>query len=331
MLDIDLRSFWALGSTYFDRSMRLEEYMINGDNRSSQSIFDQIMYFPQCLMQHRRGKKSGLTVKTVELDFDRGQFEGEAKSPDRILCEAYYAKLDFDAIAHDLGCELHFLDIGCGSGRQGIQLKKFAGEAFGSYKGIDIYKDGDFPTEFRHIQDDAVYSAKYLNGDTNFIFSQSALEHIEKDVECLVGVTSNLLKNQRPFVQLHFVPAPSGLWLYLWHGWRQYSVRNLCALNDILSKLGPLNIHATPLGGARSFFTHLFSITVNVVLLRVFPMLKLPPWYDKVSTRSRIVDAALRDSRSMPSAFTGFWVLVVTSRNIKLRMRESTRKEGATR
>ena len=78
--------------------------------------------------------------------------------------------------------------------------------------------------------------SQYINKKINFVISQSALEHIEKDTFVIEEITKKLSENNTPYIQIHMVPACKCLWLYLWHGYRQYSKKNLSNISNQLKK-----------------------------------------------------------------------------------------------
>ena len=119
------------------------------------------------------------------------------------------------------------MEIGCGSGLYGIFLKQITGSYFSSYTGLDIYKNDSYPKEGNHIISKAENVYSHINKETNFIMSQSSLEHIEKDTFAVEEITKKLIENEKPFIQIHMVPASKSLWLYLWHGYRPVCYTNL--------------------------------------------------------------------------------------------------------
>ena len=61
------------------------------------------------------------------------------------------------------------------------------------------------------------------------------------------------------------LPASKSLWLYLWHGYRQYSKKNLMNIINKLKEKYEINISVVPLGGNYSFWTHLKNITLPII------------------------------------------------------------------
>ena len=70
------------------------------------------------------------------------------------------------------------------------------------------------------------------------------MEHIKEDIIVFQKLQTLLNKNG---LQIHLVPSRFSLFLYLFHGWRQYSIF------DANSKLDNVN-EVIYLGGAFSFF-----------------------------------------------------------------------------
>ena len=238
--------------------------MINGDFISG--IKDRCLYFIQCLRQHREGVRLSVHRELVQdsLGFlelkltPKDSFIG-SKTPARFLCDSLWASIDYQRLADELGSSgrLGFFDIGCGDGIYGTFFKELSGNAFGSYTGLDIYKSKIFPAEFEHIKDSAENCHKWMDERVNLVVSQSALEHIEYDRQVLRCVTARLEQTRARFVQIHMIPAARSLWLYRWHGWRQYSELNLESIVSELAKEFQISWNVVPIGGSASFIGHL--------------------------------------------------------------------------
>ncbi|MEG3619655.1 class I SAM-dependent methyltransferase [Magnetovibrio sp. PR-2] len=154
------------------------------------------------------------------------------------------------------------LDIGCGSG--------FMSDVFaecgltGDYTGIDI-QDRVRET-FAHPE---AFDRTFIEADAHtfetdqsfdLLFSFSALEHIPDDGKLLQHLDGMLKETG---AHLHIVPAGWGLPVYLWHGFRQYT------LGDIEDRFGRENVNVYALGGVFSFLLHFIFITVFEMILRV--------------------------------------------------------------
>jgi len=205
---------------------------INGDNPGN--ILNRLLYFFQCINNHKKGSDDSCEISNPYLTIlNLDTFD---KSPSRLLCDGLWNSIDYGNLKLQLNSDLNFFDIGCGSGRYGKLLKKISNQYFGSYTGLDIYKNDKYPVEFNHICSKAESGSQYINKKINFVISQSALKHIEKDTFVIEEITKKLCKNNTPFIQIHMVPASKCLWLYLWHGYRQYSKKNLSNISNQLKK-----------------------------------------------------------------------------------------------
>jgi SAM-dependent methyltransferase len=189
-------------------------------------------------------------------------------SPGRVLTEAFLKTrlpelLPLRAI--------RVLEIGCGSGRLCSQL---AGLGYrGSYLGLDIQDRFDrtpIPG----------FAKRFIAGDAHgfepgterfdLIVSVSALEHIPDDGRLIDRLPAMLAPGG---LELHFLPGPWGLPVYLWHGYRQYGRR--C----ISERFGTRGTVTTPLGGFASFLLHLLAITVGEAVMRQRIRQRFPEGY----------------------------------------------------
>jgi len=180
-------------------------------------------------------------------------------SPLRVLSEAFLV-LELPAIIGKTNISV--LDIGCGSGRS-LNLLVQAGFK-GRYVGLDI-EDRFAPSNEGKNAFDVSFTCQDVHlglpeGPFDLILSNSALEHIPDD-EGLAQKFNAALSNEG--VQVHIVPAPAGLFTYLWHGYRQFS------LTTIGQRFDGVNPKLYQLGGLFSFLIHLVLITVPEILLRV--------------------------------------------------------------
>lgn len=155
--------------------------------------------------------------------------------------------------------EISMLDIGCGSGyiRKILSEQGFSGK----YLGVDVqdYYQRDLTSKFSHdfVQkriEDFESSEKF-----DLIISNTALEHIEQD-KLAIEKCHGFLKSGG--VAVHMVPSSAALFLYLFHGYRQYSRRRIATLFD------GKDITVYRLGGLFSFLWHFILIAIPVHIFR---------------------------------------------------------------
>ena len=114
------------------------------------------------------------------------------------------------------------------------------------------------------------------------------------------------------------MPASVSLWLFLWHGWRQYSKRNLGHALDAISKDFQISNSVVPLGGSLCFWTHLKYITIPYYLTKRHSLPRTWRWCDQPNVERKIVDAVsneLLSSEKLPT----FWAFVIASKDVALK------------
>jgi SAM-dependent methyltransferase len=187
---------------------------------------------------------------------------------------------------------IRVLEIGCGSGRLRDLLSR-AGYS-GLYVGVDI--------EDRFTERESPFTATFVRADIHafetrdrfdLVVSVSALEHIRED-RALVRRLDGFLDPGG--LQLHFVPSGWGLFAYLWHGYRQYS------LGSLMDRFDPTRVRVTALGGLPSLMLHLAFITVGETLLPLRLRERLRVLY------GRSLDLCLRLDRALPFCATMYAV-----------------------
>ena len=286
---------------------------INGDKING--LINKILYFPQCLIDQKCGDNKYIKIDNPTLStFDIKTY---GKTPSRILCEAFWNSIDYENVEIQLGSKLNFFDIGCGSGHHGELYKNLSKQSYESYTGLDTYKHDQFPLKFNHIMDKAENISQYINKKINFVTSQSSLEHIEKDILVIEGLTKKLTKNNEPFIQIHMLPASRALWLYLFHGYRQYSKKNLANITGNLQKKFQVNSSIVPIGGSNSFWTHLKFITLPV-FAKILIKDKNFRWYNQKNIEKKIINS-ISGELNCRSKSPVFWALIISSKNINLK------------
>jgi len=212
-------------------------------------------------------------------------------SPSRILSQLFLVNLPWLDIKKELG-NINILDIGCGSGLYGERLSDYSGGLISSYKGIDIaenpvwkdlkLKHANF--SFEKIKDENILS--YIPPKTNLFFSQSSLEHLD-DVLYFNQIKEYTEKYKEPIIQIHLVPPPFGLWLYLLHGIRQYTPRNISKLTGVFSENDKKIIYQ--LGGKHCNRVHFKFITWPSLIMKIGDKRKPQPMIYKKALEDAIV------------------------------------------
>jgi SAM-dependent methyltransferase len=182
----------------------------------------------------------------------------------------------------DFPRQIDVLEIGCGSGSM---CRRLAGLGFsGSYVGVDIKDRFDRAAVAGFDKTLVMADITTWEPDRRFdlILSVSALEHIPGDARLIERARSWLKRGGR---QLHILPAPWALPLYLWHGYRQYGLGRLATMFDARARIFRL-------GGVISVAVHLLFITVPELLLRVPLRQRLPRLYERAAGACR-ADARL--------------------------------------
>ncbi len=255
---------------------------INGD--MSLGTADRVRYLAGNLTRNLRGAFAPTTIRYWRHpDGLLGKTALGSASPGRLLSEAF--------IQHELPRlvaprSLRVLDIGCGSGRMAKLLAE-AGYS-GDYLGIDPqdrFRAQEWTEasrfELRFLQGDA--PAVLPGSSFDFIVSLSALEHIPDDAR-LIRCLNKLLAPGG--LQIHFVPSTWGLFVYLWHGYRQYGAAAIAKRFDRNSTT------VYKLGGLGSFLVHWSFITLPEHLLRASFRSKWPRAYDRLLRAGLSLDRA---------------------------------------
>ena len=113
--------------------------------------------------------------------------------------------------------------MGCGDGRYYDLIKKISKIDKINYSGIDI-KNNNFRTKknkFFYL--DSAYNVNAYLDKTNFLFTQSAIEHFKYDLLFFKNISNFLNKTNKKFIQIHLFPAESTFYTYLFHGYRHYN------------------------------------------------------------------------------------------------------------
>lgn len=156
-------------------------------------------------------------------------------SPSRALSDLFWMQLPWARIQAQLG-SVHILDVGCGSGRYGLELQKYSGTRIASYTGIDESPHASWPqtmSEHPFVKLLAADSGDFqslIPASANMFISQSAIEHFPADLTYFKQVRDFLNRSSKPWLQVHLFPSAACLRLYRYHGVRQYTPRTIAKI-----------------------------------------------------------------------------------------------------
>lgn len=157
--------------------------------------------------------------------------------------------------------EIDVLDVGCGSAFFRNILADLGYK--GRYTGIDVHKHKNFNMHETPPFKSIFMRSKIEDFETDkkfdIVLSITALEHVEDDALAVSKCDGFLKQGGR---QVHIVPSFWSLFLYMWHGYRQYNPKRIKSL------FNQKRYRVYRLGGMFSFCLHLFFITIPALLYR---------------------------------------------------------------
>jgi len=196
------------------------------------------------------------TIKT-ELD------KVSKRSPSRFMSDLFWKQMDWITLKKELG-SINLLDLGCGKGDYLKYWNACSHSQIDSYIGFDINRREEWKSlsekyTFATFKENAATSFEIKDLEkTNVLFSQSVFKHIENDLE-FFKLLANYLKNRvNPFIQIHLIPAPSGLKNWQLHGVRQYTPRTISKITTLFPNS---TIDLIAMGGPKSNEVHFNYIT----------------------------------------------------------------------
>jgi hypothetical protein len=240
----------------------------------------------------------------------------EPASPFRILQETFLREV----LAPQIPIPAKILEIGCGRGQNFMIFQQM--NITGSYLGIDTGRvehgalDDNIMNSWQHTTEQSkqrdlqcMFEQKSISEFTNShekfncVFSCSVLEHID-DISGAIGSMQNMISQEG--VSAHTIPSPFSYFLYGPHGFRRFSGKKL----KILFSRSERNCKIYALGGAFSYVTHLFFITLPLLIFKKDLRKTIPVLYTK------LLYLSLRLDRFARFLHTGYGV-VITAGNLK--------------
>ena len=257
---------------------------------------------------------------------------GDRSTLSRRFSNLFWRDLNWKELKKDLR-KINVFDIGCGAGDITERLyTEYARGKINSYKGVDVFphpkrwhklSSKHKGLSFSKITDER----KILNEipkKTNLIISQSSLEHIEDDLLVFEQVGTFIEKSKHKVVQIHLVPSAACLWLYLFHGVRQYSPRTISKITRFFKDS---SCQLISLGGNESFKLQ-WQVFAKQEIFKRFDIYKLGLVSDKwqgsnfnktaddpkvISEYEKLAKQVMRKDMNYPGKKPVFYALVIKS------------------
>jgi len=181
---------------------------------------------------------------------------------------------------------VNIFDIGCGAGDITERLyTEYAKGKINSYKGVDVFPHPEkwrrLSGKYKGLSFSKIASEEKILEEmptkTNLVISQSSLEHIEKDLLVFKQIKKFVERNDHPVTQVHLIPSAACLWLYLFHGVRQYTPRTVSKITKLF-KGDQCQLIA--LGGDECFKLQLKAFTKPETMNR-FGLYRVPVFFKK--------------------------------------------------
>ncbi len=181
------------------------------------------------------------------------KISGDPVSPYRSYVNDFLLN-QLNQIKKKLGENLKILEIGCGTGSLYTLIHKSG--FIGDYYGVDIKKFKQLDNlEKNNLRFNFFSKLEDIDNKTKMdvVFSITTLEHVAED-KLMLQKTIQISKSGG--IHIHIVPSFWSLFLFLFHGYRQY---NRSMIKQLFKDY---NYTVYRFGGIFSFFLHLFFITI---------------------------------------------------------------------
>jgi SAM-dependent methyltransferase len=259
------------------------------------------------------GASQELVIKDFVTTIDDSDWNSShiKASPVRRLCELFLAKLPWGAIKSELG-QINVFDTGCGSGGYAPKLSSLSGDNIDSYVGVDIQESLNWDkvkTIYPNYRFYRINSAKILNyipKETNFFLTLSSLEHFDNDLIYFKQVREFIVNNNINAIQVHLIPSTYCLWLFLYHGIRQYNPRTISKITRMFDDFSYSLLFN--LGGKHCNSLHYNFITKPALILNKGDMRDtMTQEYD------RLLLSAIKEDMQRPQKSPSFHALFIHS------------------
>lgn len=186
-------------------------------------------------------------------------------SPSRLIGDMFWSVLPWELIKDEIG-QINTFDTGCGRGLYALFLNKLI-KNMNSYVGVDFCKRDNWQKLMNQnsfitlIENSSSNISEFIDKETNLFITQSAIEHFNYDLEYFQQIKTFIDQEKTNTIQIHLFPSPVCLWLYLFHGVRQYNFRSIMQIIDIFKSTNSY-FRIYPLGGNSSNLFHFLNITI---------------------------------------------------------------------
>lgn len=230
-------------------------------------LWGAMLWFLRCIFNNlipvRSHRLGHIEVRTFRPKSIEVSLENAQNSPGRLLLDRFLEEFPWTKAVEQLG-PLSIVDFGCGSGQYTAKLPKLVGDELQVAHGLDIceHPDWDQHSETR-VRFGLVEKSQLDLPDHNFAISVTSLEHVEFDAGVVEVLLQHSKEGSKASMQVHLVPAPRSIWLYLTHGYRQYTIATIAKLFASASKTARITVFG--LGGSATARVHKHWIRNGVV------------------------------------------------------------------
>jgi len=256
-----------------------------------------------------------VTDKTSKVPYrtsisDLNTMSTSLPSPSRLVSDIFWKNLNWKLVERELGT-VNILDIGCGNGNYYQKFWQYSGGIIDSYRGVDVKEHPDWSkleTDGECVTFEKISAGfdptENIPRGTNLIVSQSALEHIEDDLMLFRNIRRYVDRFTDSLIQIHLIPSEACLYLYWFHGIRQYSrwsllrTANLFVIDSYWKIVG--------LGGPNSNRVHWQYITPLPFRLRTDSRKMRRESYKRA-----LVKAVMNDEANNISRCPSFYALII--------------------
>ena len=260
-------------------------------------------------------KINKLNINPIEINWNLLNLRYKL-TPSRLIGDLFWSELPWELIKNEIGL-VNIFDTGCGEGLYALFLNRFI-NSINSYVGIDFCKRDKWQKLMNQnpfiklIENSSSNISEFIDNETNLFITQSAIEHFNYDLEYFHQIKKFIDEKQKNIIQIHLFPSPVCLWLYLFHGVRQYNFKSILKIIDIFKSTNSY-FRIYPLGGNSGNKFHFFNITIPFL----FKKLNLGS-KNEYAFKEKLKNSVLQDLKDGISNNPSFYALVIHSNYSKV-------------